>query len=279
MNAKRWMLLAVMSFCILAISVKEIQSNLSSFEIIFFRSLIGLFVLILFFRQRLPKITLGTIKKHLLRNISHLFGQYGWIVGILYLSISEVTAIEFTAPIWVIIIAALFLKEKLTKIKVISIILGFIGVILILKPGIEIITLNALIVLASAISYSVTHVLTKTIVKSSSALEVVFVMCLIQVPISFSIALPHWEFPILTDYFWLTLVSLSALSAHFSLAQAFKNDGISDLIVIDYLRLPILVFVGISFYDESISYLLVLGGLFILLGNYLNHRFSRSFST
>lgn len=274
MSSKKWMLLAVLSFCILAVSVKEIQTDLSSFEIIFFRSLIGLIVLTIFFRQRLPKITFGTIKKHLLRNISHLFGQYGWIVGILYLSISEVTAIEFTAPIWVIIIAALFLKENMTRIKVISIMLGFIGVLFILKPGFEIITFNSLIVLASAMSYSVTHVLTKTIVKSSSALEVVFVMCLIQVPISFSIALPNWEYPIMSDFIWLTLVSLSALSAHFSLAQAFKNEDISDLIVIDYLRLPVLIIVGIFLYNEQLSFSLVVGGLFILLGNYLNHRFS-----
>ncbi|MCJ8291517.1 MAG: DMT family transporter [Crocinitomicaceae bacterium] len=272
MNSKKWMLLAVLSFCILAISVKEISSSISSFEIIFFRSLIGLLILILFFYRSFPKTSFKTIKKHLFRNVFHLLGQYGWIVGITYLSLSEVTAIEFTVPIWVIIIAAIFLDERITKIKIISIVLGFIGVLIILKPGIELITLNSIIVLASAISYAITHVFTKKIVKSSSALEVVIIMCLIQMPISFFIALPEWHFPLRSDYFWLSLVGISALVAHFSLAKAFQKNNISDLIVIDYLRLPILVLVGILFYNEEFSYALVLGGTLIISGNYLNNK-------
>lgn len=188
----------------------------------------------------------------------------------MYLSISEVTAIEFTVPIWVIIIAALFLGERITKTRIVSVLLGIIGVGFILKPGVEIITLNSIIVLVSAISYSITHVLTKKIVKSSSALEIVFIMCLIQTPVSFIFALPEWNPPILFDYWWLSLVAISALAAHFSMARAFQNDKISDLIVIDYIRLPILVLVGIIFYSEPFSYSILIGGTLIVGGTYLN---------
>ena len=266
------MLLAVFSFCILAISVKEIGSGITSAQIIFFRSLIGLFILVAFFYRRLPTLSLSTINKHLFRNVFHLLGQYGWIVGIIYLSISEVTAIEFTVPIWVIMIAALFLGERITKARVIAVLFGMIGVGFILKPGVELITLNSIIVLLSAISYSITHVLTKKITKSSSALEIVFIMCLIQTPISFLFAFPEWSQPILSDYWWLTMVAISALVAHFSMARAFQNGNISELIVIDYIRLPILVLVGVVFYDEPFSYSILIGGILIVGGNYINHR-------
>ena len=268
------MLLAVFSFCLLAIAVKEVSSSISSIQIIFFRSLIGFILLVSLFYRSLPKVKFSTLKKHLLRNIFHLLGQYGWILGIIYLSISEVTAIEFTAPIWVIILATFFLNEKMTKIKILSITLAFIGILFILKPGFEIITVNSLIVLASAMSYSVTHILTKKIVQSSSAMELVFVMSLIQTPVSFLFAISDWNSPIPSDYLWFTLIGISALVAHFSLAKAFKNNNISDLIVIDYLRLPVLVLIGILFYNEAFSISLLVGGALILGGNYLNNKFT-----
>lgn len=274
MSSKKWMLLAVISFCVLAISVKEIDSNMTSVQIIFFRSLIGLIILKVLFNRKLPAITLPTFKKHLLRNIFHLAGQYGWIVGIIYLSLSEVTAIEFTVPIWVVIIAALFLNERITKRKIISITLALIGVLFILKPGIEIISLNSIVVLLSAISYSITHVLTKKIVSSSSALELVFVMCLLQTPISFLLALPEWEYPKYSDYIWLLLIGISAISAHFSMARAFKNGNISDLIILDYLRLPVLILIGILCYNDPFSFSLIIGASLIILGNYLNSKTS-----
>jgi drug/metabolite transporter (DMT)-like permease len=274
MNSKKWMLLAVLSFSILAISVKELSSGLGAIQIVFYRSLIGLLIVVALFKRSLPKLTLKILKKHFYRNLSHLVGQYGWIIGIIYLSLSEVTAIEFTAPVWVIIIASIFLKEKITRIKVISIILCLLGVFVILKPGSDVFTVNSLIVLASAISYSITHVLTKTIVQSSSPLELIFIMCLTQTPISFFFAISDWETPLFYDYFWLILIGISALAAHFSLAKAFKENKISDLIVLDYLRLPILSLAGILIYNESFSLSLLLGGSIILIGNYLNANFT-----
>ena len=272
MNSKKWMLLAVFSFCVLAISVKEIDSRIHSFQIIFFRSLIGLLILTMLFPRRIFSIKPITLKKHFLRNIFHLIGQYGWIVGIIYLSIAEVTAIEFTVPIWVILFASFLLREKLTLIKIIVVVLGLIGVLFILKPGIEILTFNSVIVLISAMSYGITHILTKKIVSSGTAFEVVYIMCLIQMPISFAFALPTWETPSLIDYWWFSVLAISAISAHFSLAKAYQNGKVSDLIIIDYLRLPILTLVGILFYNELFSFSLIIGGLLIIGGNYLNQK-------
>jgi drug/metabolite transporter (DMT)-like permease len=161
MQARKWMLIAVVAFCILAISVKEISKEINSFQIIFFRSLFGLIVLLPFVKQKLTKIKVPSLKKHLFRNSFHLLGQYGWIIGIVYLPLAEVTAIEFSVPIWVLIIAALFLKEKITLSKTLSIGFGFIGVLFVLQPGLKILSTESIIVLLSAISYGIAHVSTK----------------------------------------------------------------------------------------------------------------------
>ena len=135
MNSKKWMLAAVISFCVMAIGIKEMSNEINSFQIIFYRSLIGLVSILLLFKNRLSKPTFLMIKEHLIRNVFHLIGQYGWILGIIYLSLAEVTAIEFSVPICILLFATIFLKEKLTNTKLFSILLGFTGVLFILRPG------------------------------------------------------------------------------------------------------------------------------------------------
>lgn len=274
LTAKQWMSIAVISFCIMAIGVKEMSSEINSFQIIFFRSVIGLITLLLFFRRKLSTPTFKMIYHHLFRNVFHLIGQYGWIVGIIYLSLAEVTAIEFSVPIWVLIIAAIFLKEKLTIPKLVSISLGFIGVLFILKPGFGIISQNSIIVLLSAVSYAIAHTSTKKLTATYSPLDIVFVMCLIQIPISFCFTLTNWNIPSITDSFWLVIVGISAITAHFTMAQAMKADEISSIISLDYFRLPILIIIGILFYNEDFKFVYLIGGTLIFIGNLITKKAS-----
>ena len=118
MNSKKWMLISVFSFCVMTIGIKEISDNVNSFQIIFFRSLIGLLTILIFFlKVNYQDQHSSIIKEHLFRNIFHLIGQYGYIVGIIYLSLAEVTAIEFSVPIWILIIGFCLFKRRIDKIK------------------------------------------------------------------------------------------------------------------------------------------------------------------
>lgn len=270
--AKHWMGIAVISFCIMAIGVKEMSSEINSFQIIFFRSVIGLATLLIFFKTKLSRPSIKMIREHLFRNVFHLIGQYGWIIGITYLSLAEVTAIEFSVPIWILIIATVFLKEKLTAPKLISVLLGFTGVLFILRPGIEIISINSIIVLLSAVSYAVAHTSTKRLTATYSPLDIVFIMCLIQIPISFCFTANDWILPNLNDSFWLVIIGVSAITAHFSMAKAMKTDDISSIISLDYLRLPILILTGILFYNEDFKIVYLIGGTLIFIGNFITKK-------
>lgn len=272
MNSKKWMLLAVISFCMLAISVKEISSSISAIQIIFFRSFIGLILLFVFFKKKFQELTFKKIKRHLKRNVFHLLGQYGWVLGIVYLSLIEVTAIEFTVPIWIIIFATLYLDEKMTRRKIASVLICFLGVLVIIRPGFEIFNINTIIVLFSAISYALAHVSTKKIVKTETPLDVIIIMCITQTPIAFAFSLQNWSYPTLPDLYWLIVISIAAISAHFSLAKAFKETNIGEVITLDYLRLPILSFIGIMIYKEAFDLFILSGALLIITGNYINIR-------
>jgi drug/metabolite transporter (DMT)-like permease len=277
MNSKLWMLLSVFAFCFVAIGVKQVNTNINPFQIIFFRAFIGLISLMIILPKTIIVGSFSNIKQHLFRNVFHLVAQYGWVVGIVYLSLAEVTVIEFTTPIWILVLASIFLKEKITTKKSISIVLGFIGILIIMKPSIEVINYNSIIVLFSAICFAITHTVTKKIVKTDSASDVVFIMCLTQLPISFACAYSNWNWPNSTDYFWLILIGLSGICAHFSMAKAMKQVDISSLIPLDYFRLPILILAGLFLYNETFDTTIIIGGALIFLGNYINQKKSNIF--
>ncbi len=266
------MFCAVVSFCVMAIGIKEMSSQVSSFQIIFFRSLIGLITILIFFRKKVIKPNFLMIKDHLFRNFFHLIGQYGWIIGIVSLSLAEVTAIEFSVPIWILIIAFFFLKEGLTIQKVVSVILGFLGILAILQPSFEVINVKSVIVLLSAVSYAIAHTSTKKLTSKYTSLDIVFMMCLIQIPISFFFVFTDLSYPSLSDLFYLFIVGISAIIAHFTMAKAMEYEEISAIISIDYFRLPILVIIGILMYNEKFEILYLIGGTLIFVGNWINKR-------
>ena len=115
-----WMIGALISFCLMAVGARELNGQIGIFQILFFRSIVGLLVL-------LPIILLSNsfskkdhflfpkrLKLHVVRNLFHFAGQYGWFLGIGLLPLATVFAIEFTVPFWTIIISYLFLKESIT---------------------------------------------------------------------------------------------------------------------------------------------------------------------
>ncbi|VAW82961.1 Membrane protein [hydrothermal vent metagenome] len=272
-KASVWMLITLMAFSVLAVSVKESATYLGTAEILFFRSLIGLIIIsIVIFFTGLKQIKTNNIKKHVLRNGTHFLGQYGWFYGIAYIPLAEVFALEFTVPIWTAIAAAILLNETVTKTRFLSIILGLIGVLVILRPSSNIIHHAAIVVLVGAIAYGLSHTLTRSIVKHDSPLSIIFYMCLMQLPIGFLLSLNSWVSPTLTTFLWLLLVAITALIAHYALSKALTYADATVVIPMDFLRLPVIMVVGLYFYQESFEWLLLLGGLIMLLGNYLNLR-------
>ncbi|WP_332308915.1 DMT family transporter [Enterovibrio coralii] len=149
------MSVALGSFCLMAVAAKELSSEVDTFQVLFFRSLIGLLVITtIIFASRNTASLLKTqrIKLHGLRNSVHFIGQMAWFIGISLLPLAEVFALEFTVPLWTALIAALFLKERLTLKKLLSIAFGFAGVLIIVQPGVKALDIASLEVLAAAIA-------------------------------------------------------------------------------------------------------------------------------
>ncbi|WP_114767627.1 DMT family transporter [Vibrio rhodolitus] len=266
------MLGALTSFCFMAIGAKELSGELNTFQVLFVRSAISLSIIIAVIvatgKQQLFRTK--RLGWHGLRNLSHLAGQYGWFIAIGLLPLAEVFALEFTVPFWTALLAFLFLKESLTFKKVCAIVLGFIGVLLIVQPGFKQVDIGVVIILLAAICYSFAYISTRTLAATDAPLTILFYMCIIQFPITMAFALPNWQTPVGIHWLWLTVIGVTALSAHFCLSNAMKYADAAVVVTMDFLRLPAIAVIGALFYAEQVDVTLLVGAMLMLSGNVIN---------
>jgi drug/metabolite transporter (DMT)-like permease len=264
-----WMVGALLSFSAMAVAVRELLSALDSLEILFLRSVVS-FLLVLAVLPRLGLTALRTriFHLHVGRNLLHLLGQYSWIYAIALLPLATVFAIEFTMPVWTAILAALLLGERLTRHRIVMLVLGFVGVLVILKPGIATIAPASLVMLGGAFIYACSLITTKRITRDDSTFAVLFYMQLIQLPVGFFLALPVWVPPSAADLPWIFAMGACGLAAHFCMTRALRIADATVVAPIDFLRLPLIAAVGATFYGEPLDWTVFLGAAIIFAGTY-----------
>ena len=270
-TAALWMSGTLVSFMAMAIGGRELSVQLTTFQILFFRSIIGLLIVGFFlgcsgWRQIFTKC----LRVHLLRNLSHFGGQFGWFYGIAFIPLAEVFALEFTVPVWTAVLATVLLKEQITRARVAAILFGVVGVFLILRPGLAVIRPAALAVLGCAFCYALSHTLTRKLARVDTPLTILFYMTAIQLPLGFVSSIFDWTTPTLAMLPWIILVGVAALSGHYCMAQAL---AIADAIIVvpmDFLRLPLIAAVGFLFYGENLDWFVLAGGMVMFTGNFLN---------
>lgn len=266
------MLGTLLSFSFVAVAARELSSNFTIFQVLFFRSLIGLLACALLLQLAgWGQVKTRVFGQHAARNLSHFVGQYGWFYGITLLPLAEVFAIEFTTPLWTAIFAVWLLNERFNRARLIAIILGMSGTLLILRPGLAIIDTATLAVLIGAIGYGMTNIYTKRMAGNETALCILFYMCLVQLPISIVPAINNWVTPSgFIEWSLVTSIALLTLFAHFCMAKAMQYADAMVVAPMDYLRLPLITVVGWLMYNEQVSWLLFAGAALMLAGNLVN---------
>ncbi len=263
-------------FLAMAISGRELARELTTFQVLFFRSLIGLVVIAVFLYRagwahvRTRVIGTSVLGTHLVRNLVHFTGQYGWFYGIALIPLTEVFALEFTMPIWTAVLAPALLGERMTRTRALVVAIGFAGTLIILRPGIAIVHPAALAVLGGAFGFALAHTLTKRLSGTESPLAILFYMTLIQLPLGFVFSLPHWVWPSAGAWPWVVVVGNAALFAHYCMTRAFQLADATVVIPMDFLRLPLIATVGFVFYDEKVDVWVLLGAIVLCAGAWLN---------
>jgi len=264
-----WMIGTLLCFSLMAVAARELSHEMHTVEILVFRNAIAIaFVAPFVLGKGLARLKTPNVKLHLTRAVIQLGGQFSWIYGITLLPLAEVTALEFTVPLWTLILAVLFLGETASRAKIVATAAGLIGVAVILRPGIEAVSPVALLVLAGAGCFAGSSVLVKYLTRTEDATMIVFYMNLLQLPIVTIPALFVWVHPSLADWPWIMAWGLAGLGAHYTMARGLHLADITLIFPLDFLRLPLIALVGWMLYAEALDPWTALGAVIIFVGNY-----------
>lgn len=267
LRAIAWLMAAVASFIAMALSVRELSAGMHAFEMLFLRSAIGVAILsVVFSRRGWHELRTVQLSGHLLRNVVHFAGQTFWIFGIALLPLATVSAIEFTTPIWGALLAVLFLGERMTRGRWVALVMGFIGTLVILRPGIDVVSAGALIMLACTFCFGATNVITKWLTRADSALAILFYMVLMQTGLGAVASLFVWTPVALGDWPFLLLLALTGLSAHYSLTRALSLADATFIMPFEFVRLPAVALIAYALYAEPIEVATLLGAALIFSG-------------
>jgi drug/metabolite transporter (DMT)-like permease len=268
----------LLSFSVMAVSIRELATaGLSIFEILAIRSGVALLVLLVLLAVR-PDLRVHAlprrIKLNLLRNSVHYASQYAWALSITMLPLAMVFALEFTMPGWTALLAVWLLHERLTPSRIGVVVLGLIGVLVILRPGIASFNPAAFLVLAAAFGYAITMITTKQLTMTETTFGIVFWMAVIQLPLSLiGGGDPMVFFHLETRHILPALgVGTAGLTSHYCLSNAFRAGDATLVVPLDFMRIPLIAVVGWAFYGEPLDVFVLLGALIIVAGVLWNLR-------
>ena len=272
-----WMMGALLSFSIMAVSIRELsRAGLSIFEILAIRSGVALLVLLVLLTLR-QDLRLYAVPRrmglHIFRNTIHYASQFSWALSLTMLPLATVFALEFTMPAWTAVLAVWFLHERMTASRFGVVVLGLIGVLVILRPGIASFNPAAILVLIAAFGYAITMITTKKLTITETTFAIIFWMAVIQFPLSLIGSDPAAFLNLDTRHILPAMgVGTAGLTSHYCLSNAFRSGDATLVVPLDFMRIPLIAVVGWAFYGERLDIFVLLGALIIVSGVLWNLR-------
>jgi drug/metabolite transporter (DMT)-like permease len=271
-----WMLGAVGSFTLMAVAGREIQVEMNTFELMLYRSVIGFGVvaaLVALTPRGFAQVRTPVPGLHVRRNLWHYAGQNLWFYAVAAIPLSQLVALEFTNPLWVALVAPLMLGERLTRFRVAALAIGFVGVLIVARPGVSPLEAGHAAGLAAALGFALNTIYTKQIMRHDGVLCVLFWMTLSQAAMSLALSLPGGiPLPSAAVAPWLVVVGVTGLTAHYALTSALSHAPASTVAPMEFLRLPVITVVGVLLYAEPLSAAILIGATVIIVANLVNLR-------
>ena len=276
LKAALWMIGAIFSFTAMAVAAREISQTHDSFEIMAARSIIGLALVLIIGKAvgQLGHISSHRLSGHFWRNIVHFTAQNLWFWSLTMIPLAQVFALEFTSPLWVILLSPLFLGERLTLSKLAAAGLGFAGILIVARPDITNLSPGVLAAAGSALGFAATSILTKRLTRDEAIITILFWLTAFQAVFGILAAAydGHINWPTAETLPWLGLIGVCGVLAHLSLTSALTLAPASFVMPIDFIRLPLIAVIGAMAYGEAIDPFVLGGGVVIFLGIWISIR-------
>ena len=263
------MILSGFCFVVMHSAAKYLADEVHIFEIVFLRCALVVVILSPFLLKEGKKsLFTKQPKNQIYRIVTNSIAILLFFYGLSISPLSLATVLNFTAPIFTVIFAIIFLKEKLTNHRLISLVLGFIGVMCVLRPDLSF-NLGGILVLLSSLVWASSLIFIKKLTKTDSAITISLYAGVGMMPATFVAAYPYLEEINFVQFLFILFVAVSGTTAQTLLNSALRRGDLSFLLPLDFLRLIWSVLLGVALFGESTSVFLWLGGLFILVASTL----------
>ena len=264
------MVVAVVAWSTMMVLVRALSAEYTSFQILFVRTVVALFLLAPLLREPGPRILkTRRFPIHLMRAVFAYFGMLGLFIGIGEIPLADVVSLSFTQPIFIVVLAAILLGEKFGGARLAATLGGFAGVLILLRPGFNEIGFGAAVVLGGAISYACSNMCIKKLTSTESVGSTTLWVNILMCPLAGIPAVVYWVPPTAIDMVLLVGVGITGTSGIWFITRAYGAAEMSAVVPFDFLRLPIVGASGWLLFSETTDIWTVAGAVVIFTSTYL----------
>lgn len=274
MRGPLWMLGSAGSFALMWGFIRYASQDVHSTVIVFLRYVIGAALVLLVYRNSLASVLDRThLKSHLHRSLTGVIAA-----ALLYYAISSapmatVLAITYTQPLFTTIGAVLFLGERIRIRRILALVVGFIGVMIVLRPGQSPISAGLVAALLAAILSGAAFIQIKQLTDKNAMNTIVAWSFILPLPVVFILALPYWTWPQASSALAILCVGLTAYSGQVCMVRAFNSAEMTAIMPYDFIRFIMVTLIGINIFSERFDIITILGGTVIFASTlYLAYR-------
>lgn len=274
LRAALLMLASTLFFGLMAVAIRLASQTLHAFEIAFFRNLFGVVAALPLLLRHGP----GLLRtQHLPRYVVRcLVGVVSMLCGfwaIAHLPLAQAVSLSYSTPLFVTVLAVWLLGEQVRARRWAAVVAGFVGVLIIVRPGTEGFSLASLVALTAAVMSGIVSIQIKQLSALEPADRIVLWTTMLWVPMSLLPALTVWEWPRGITWLWVAAAGLLGTGGHMLWTRALKLGDVSALTPISFMQLPVVAVAGWLLFDEALDRWTLTGALVIFGANaYIAHR-------
>ncbi len=269
-----WMVGSCVCFTVLTGLIRYLSATIDPLEIVFFRNLFGMVVMLPWLMHNgIGTLRTRRLSLYTLRSIIGLVAMIAWFTAIARMNLADAVALSFTAPLFATVMAVVVLHEIVRLRRWSAVAAGFVGAMIILRPGFAEIPPEALFVLLSASMMGFAVALVKILSRSEPTGAIVFYMVLMLTPASLIPALFVWRTPGVEELLWLLALGGAATLGHICLVRAFALADATAVLPFDFVRLPLIAVMGWFVFGQSLDAWTGVGAAIIIGSSvYIAHR-------
>ena len=272
-----WMVFACLCFAAMNGIVRHLGESIEPIVVVFFRCLFGLVAMAPFLlRSGLASLRTQKPFLHVIRGLVAVVGMCCWFYGITQMPLAEAVALSFTTPMFSSVAAVILLGEVMRRRRWTAILVGFLGMLIVLRPGFTEFTTGSMLILIAALLMAVNQVMVKYLTGKDHPNAIVFWLVFLVLPLSFVPAVTFWHSPIGVEWFWLVGLGLIATLGHQSMVRSFALADATAVVPFEFMRLPFVALIGFFAFDETPDVWTWVGAAVIVSSSiYITHRETR----